>query len=341
MPDHHTIFNVGVNPSHLAITPNGKFAYVTNSNNYGITGSDNVTVLNLRTKIPRQTINDPSFNQPYRIAIDCKGKYAYVCNSGSPSVTGTEGTLSIINLKTNTVCGTIPGFDGPGGIVINKNIAYVTNYGAAAGVGSGNGKTISVVDLKRKSIIDTITTSLAPSALKLSPCAKYLYVTCYVDGNPNTGTLNIISTRSNTVKHIIDGLFGPFDLDLTRCGNYAYVTNFGSNNFAPYGTTVAVVDLIDKCIVKEIEVGIQPAAVVVGDNKVYVTLYNALYAGSDYSDLTFGAGTIVTICNNRRKIIAPAVNIGQGPSGLVKHCDTLYITQYPQNTVTELCRSQL
>ncbi len=336
MSSKTTTFNVGVNPSSVAIC--GKYAYITNSNNYGITGSDTVTVLS--SSVPLTTISDPSFNQPYRIAIDYKERYAYVCNSGSPSATGTFGTLSIIDLKSNTVVNTIPGFDGPGAIVLTKHYAYVTNYGAAAGVGSGNGNTVSVVDLKTRNIIATITTSLAPSALRLSKCHKYLYVTCYVDGNPGTGKLDIIDTKTQTVISTIGGLFGPFDLDLTKDGRYAYVTNFGSNNFAPYGTSVAVIDLKRQKIISEIEVGIQPAAILIVVDIAYVTVYNALYAGSNYSDLTFGQGTLIAIDTKTRKIIGSAQKLGQGPSGLAlskgEHGNYLYCTQYPLNTVTKI-----
>ena len=115
-------FNVGVNPSHLAITPDGKYAYVTNSNNYAIPESDSVTVLNLRKGIPKLTIKDSSFVEPYRIAIDSYGKYGYVCNSGSPGATGLLGTVSVIDINTNTVSEVISGFDGPGNIALSKEI---------------------------------------------------------------------------------------------------------------------------------------------------------------------------------------------------------------------------
>lgn len=117
------IFNVGVSPSQLAITPDGKFGYVTNSNNYEIAGSASVSVLDLKKKHTIFTIHDSSFVEPYRIAIS--DKYAYVCNSGSPATAAEQGTVSIIDIKTNTVTGQITGFDGPGGIVLSKKYAYV------------------------------------------------------------------------------------------------------------------------------------------------------------------------------------------------------------------------
>jgi YVTN family beta-propeller protein len=324
-------FNVGVNPSHLAITPDGNYAYVVNNNFYSIPNSYSVTVLNLQKGIPKLTIHDNSFSEPYRIAIDHRGKYAYVTNSGSTST-------SIINLHSNKVSGIINGFDGPSAIVLSKNFAYVTNYGAPGGVESGNGTTVSVVDLKINQIIDTIKVDLAPAALVLSPCEKYLYCMCYVDGNPKTGILDIISTRSNKVINTISGFFGPFGIVISGDGYYAYVTNFGSNDFSPYSTNVSVVNLKEGRIVKNIETGIQPSGIAISKDNLYVSNYNALYAKPNFQNLTYGEGTVSIIDLNDNTVI-DTISVGQSPSTVVlsPNGKTLYVTKYVQNTVAAIC----
>src|SRR3989338_2590814 len=113
---------VGVNPAVIAITPDNRYGYVANNNNYAIPGQDCVTVLDLRTNLPITTIFDNSFDEPYRITINKAGTKAYVANSGG-------STISIIDIATNTVTGIITGFDGPSGIVIKGHRAYVNNYG--------------------------------------------------------------------------------------------------------------------------------------------------------------------------------------------------------------------
>jgi len=340
-------YNVGVSPAGMAITSNGKYAYVCNSNNYSIPKSDSVTVLNLEKGLPELTINDPSFVEPYRVAIDRKDRFAYVCNSGSPLTKESQGTLTIINVRTNKVDGIITGFDGPGAIVILNKIAYVTNYGAEGGVGSGNGKIVSIVALKMRKIIGTIEVNLAPAALALSPglCfrgnpqhSEYLYCLCYVDGNPGTGKLDIISIQNSTVTKTISGFFGPFGIAITKNGKYAYCTNFGSNNFAPYGTSVSVVDLSSYKIIKNIELGIQPAGIVISGHYVYVSNYNALYAKSNFQNLTYGQGTINIINTMTNEVIAPTIQIGQTPSTLTvsPNGSKLYVCNYVQNIVSEI-----
>ena len=330
-PCINKIYNVGISPSSMTITSDGKYGYVTNSNNYEIPGNDSVTVLNLKTGLPKLTIKHESFNEPYRMAINDKTKLGYVCNSG-----GT--TLTIIDIRSNTVKGTIVGFDGPGSIAIFKSIAYVTNYGSEYGVGSGNGKTISVVNLKTNTIISTINVNLAPSCLALSKNGDYLYVTCYVNGEKDAGTLDIINTKNGRIRKRIPGLFGPFSIALTTDENFAYISNFGSNNFAPFGNTVSVIDLLNYQIVKTIEVGIQPSGLVIGDNFAFVSNYNTLYASPGYKNLTAGEGTINIIDLNTNKVVFPTISVGQTPSTLTLSKDNkrLYVCKYMQNTVVEI-----
>ncbi len=325
--------NVGITPDGLAITPDNHYAYVVNNNNYGIAGQDSVTVLNLKNNTVKTTIFDSSFNEPFRVAITPDGKKAYIANSN-----GT--TLSIIDTKLNKVIGVISGFDGPSGIVITPNgkFAYVNNYGGSEGVGSGNGNTVSVVNLQTQNIIGTIVVGQAPAALAMSQDGKFVYSINYVDGNPGTGTMSIIKTKTNTVVDTVYGFFGPFGVVVTPNGKYAYVTNFGSNNFAPFGTTVYVVQLHhDPKIIKSIDLGIQPSGIACTPNGrfVYVTNYNTLYAGASFTNLTAGRGTVNIIDTRTHQVIPPTIAVGQSPNFITisPNGKFAYVTNFISNTV--------
>jgi DNA-binding beta-propeller fold protein YncE len=326
--------NTGVNPSSIAVSNNGHKGYVTNYNSYGIAGEDSVSVLDLKHNKPLTIINDPSFDGPYTVTLNHKGTRAYVTNSNST-------TISIIDIKknNNSVIGVIDGFNGPSGMVIGKdNIAYVVNYGA--GSDSGLGDTVSVVDLKAMTIIATIDVAQAPAALAISHDGKFVYVVSYVDGNPGTGVMSTIDTKTNTVINTLDGFFGPFDIAVNEDGKYAYVTNFGSNNFAPFGRTVSYVRL--KCqpsIKNTVTVGIQPAAIVIKPDQhfAFVTNYNELYAGSNFTDLTPGQGTVnILDLHHLREVVAPTIAVGQGPDAIATSPDgkTIYVANFTSNTVT-------
>lgn len=334
-----TIFNVGISPSNVAITPDGRRGYVTNANNPGIPGSYSVSVLDLEKNLPIFTIEDPSFIEPYRIAIDSEGRRAFVTNSGTPNTIGGTGTVSVIDLKTNTVVVTITGFDGPSGIVVGRHKAYVTNYGGPKGVGSDNGTTVSVINLETLTIESTITVAKGPVAVALSKHENFLCVVSYVDGKQGTGILTTIKTKNNQVISTLSGLFGPFSIVLNKNNTEAWITCFGSNDFSPYGTFVSVVNLFKNKIKRNITTGIQPSGIALTDKYAFVSNYNAIYGNPvTFANLTYGQGTVSIIRLKDYKLIAPTVPVGQTPATITLSPDKrrLFVCKYSQNTVEAL-----
>jgi len=325
---------VGVTPDGLAITCDSRYAYVVNNNNYGIPDQDTVTVLDLKKNVVKETIYDASFSEPFKVAISPDGKKVYVPNSNST-------TLSIIDTRHNTVSGVIGGFDGPSGIAITPNgkYGYVNNYGGPDGVGSGNGTTVSVVNLETNTIIDELTVGQAPAAVAMSPNGKYVYVINYVNGTPGSGTLSIIKTKDNSVTvDAVSGLFGPFGIAITPNGKYAYVTNFGSNDFAPIGTTVSVIKLKGTPqIVDTIDLAIQPSGIDITPNGryAYASNYNTLYAGANFTKLTPGEGTVNIIDLKKNKVIAPTIAVGHSPNtiSIAPNGKFAYVTNFTSGTV--------
>lgn len=333
---------VGVNPAGLAVTPDNNFVYVANNNNYGIsgvtsfglTGVDSVSVINAKTNLPITTIYDPSFSEPYTVTINASGTRAYISNSNGTTVT-------IIDIPTNTVVGTIGGFDGPSGFAItpDQTKAYVNNYGGPEGVMSGNGTTVRVVNLATNTIVGApITVGTAPAGLAVTPNGAYVYVINYIDGNPGHGTISIIRTSDNTVIGTIPGFSGPFDIRITPDGRFAYVTNFGSNNFEPYGTTVSAVDLSSNTIVATMNVSIQPSGLAITPDGrfAYVSNYNTLYASpTGFQNLTPGQGTVNIIDIATNTVIPPIIAVDQSPANIAisPNGEFAYVSNYISNTV--------
>lgn len=326
--------NVGVNPAGLAITPDSRFAYVANNNNYTMPNADTVSVLNLTNNLLETTITSPVFNEPYTVTMNPAGTTAYVTNSNST-------TISIINVATNTVTGTIGGFDGPSGMVITPDgaTAYVNNYGGPEGVGSGNATTVRVVNLETNTIVGSpITVGLAPAALAMSPNGAFVYVINYVDGNPGTGTMSIIQTSNNTVVDTIHGFSGPFAIAITPDGNHAYVTNFGSNNFFPFGTTISVVNLQNHTIEATTNLAIQPSGVAITPDGrfAYATNYDTLYTDTLFSSLAAGQGTVNIIDIASNTVIPQIIAVGQSPDAVViaPNGEFAYVSNYTSNSVS-------
>ena len=327
---------VGDTPAGIAITQDNLFAYVANNNNDSIPNGDSISVLNLLYNTLKQTIQDNSFNEPYTVTINPAGTKAYVTNSGGSTVT-------IIDLATNTVTGTIGGFDGPSGFVITSdgNYAYVNNYGAAGGVGSGSGTTVRVVDLNANTIVGSaLTVGLAPAAMAITPDGAYIYVINYTTGDLGAGTISIINTSDNSVNlNAITGFSGPFSIAITPDGKYAYVTNFGSNNFSPVGTTVSVVDIQSQTIVDTIPLGIQPSGIAITPDGsfAYVSNYSTVYNGMGFTDLTASQGTVNVIdLHNNTSAGSIIGGIGLSPADIAisPNGQFAYVTNYLSGTVS-------
>lgn len=324
--------NAGVNPAGIAITPDSRTAYVANVNNYGIINEHVVSVINLRTNLVETTIRDPSFNELYTVTLNANATKAYATNSNS-------STVSIIDTRTNQVSGLIHGFDGPSGMVIHhkRHVGYVNNYGGPEGVGSGNGKTISVVNLLTNTIVDTIEVGQGPVALALSPSGRFLYVINYVDGKPGTGTLSIIRTDINQVVDTVEGFFGPFGIALTPDGKFAYITNFGSNDFDPIGRTVSVVNLCTHQITATIDLALQPSGVgITPDGRfAYVSNYNTLYRHKNFVELTAGEGTVAIIDIATNQVLPPTIVVGESPARVTisPNGKFAYISNFTGNTI--------
>jgi YVTN family beta-propeller protein len=141
---------VGEHPDGIAITPDGRFAYVVNGN------TDNVSVIDTQTN---QVFGTPTGvgHMPNGIAITPDGRFAYVTNEGSESV-------SVINTQINLVVG--PPIEVgaiPEGIAITPDgrFAYVTNEGS---------ESVSVIDTQTNHVVGTpITVGAGPTGIAIAP----------------------------------------------------------------------------------------------------------------------------------------------------------------------------
>lgn len=335
------IFNAGVNPSGLALSPNERYLFVANNNNYDLPGEDIVSIFDLKYGNLIKNVTHPSFNEPYTVTIDQAKELAYVCNSGSPAKDETDGTITMVSLKTHKVTGVIKDkrLDGPSGMVIINGYGYVNNYGAAGGVGSGNGKSITVIDLVNDKVVGSIPTSLAPAAL--TNHGKYLAVACYTSGEPNQGIINLFKVNGAKYRLVKDfkGLFGPFAIEFSANGEYLYATNFGSNNFSPFGRSLWI-GSISSGEVNQVDVGVQPSGLAVTpDGKtIIVSCYNTLYSDiTNYTGLTAGQGTLVYVNAKTLKVIK-TIKCAKSPANLVISADGryTYVSCYTGGVVEEI-----
>ncbi len=231
---------VGTHPDAIAITPNGRTAYVVNF------GSDNVTPVDVSTDTAAPAGSwIPVGSEPDAIAISPDGNYAYVANSG-------DGTVDKIALATGQVVDTISVGGSPTGIAISPNgrTAYVTD--------NGNGfDTVIPIDLANDQPGGQIPAGTDPVAIAITPDGSTAYV---VDaGSPTVaGAVTPIDLRTSPPAPGTEIAVGnhPSAIAISPAGDYAYVTNYadgtlsqitlatGATATLPAGTRPAAVTVV-------------------------------------------------------------------------------------------------
>ena len=158
----------------IAITPDGRFAYIANA------FLNTVSVLDTATNTVTATV--PVGPAPFDVAVAPDGRFAYTVN-----LVAIEDALSVSDTATNTVVAGVALEQFSQGIAIHPGgrFAYVTN---------GLSNTVMVVDLPTNSRVATIPVGANPFRVAVTPDGRFAYVT-----NQESGSVSVIDTASNTV----------------------------------------------------------------------------------------------------------------------------------------------
>ncbi|NMH28140.1 DUF5074 domain-containing protein [Flavobacterium silvaticum] len=179
-----------------------------------ISGSNKITVVNRYTFEYIATI-DSGFAAP-RYGTVANGK-AYVTNSNTFDFPATDDYVSVINLQTLAVVGTINTNASAERIIEANGKIYVSN----GFFGSGN--SITVIDPSTDAITATIETDFAPNSFDIEN--GQLYALCA--GFSGAGELIKINTQNNTLSQTIElpeTQSGLANLDVDN-GNFYYTAS--------------------------------------------------------------------------------------------------------------------
>ena len=127
-------FLAGTNPMSVTIDPTGKFAYVANSFNGGITGNSVIAYSINPTSGVLTTIGiiSSAGTSPLSVTVHPSGKFAYVTNYISGGVTGYSiGSTGVLSMLLQPAGGWATGTN-PYGVTIDPSgkFAYVANQGS-------------------------------------------------------------------------------------------------------------------------------------------------------------------------------------------------------------------
>jgi YVTN family beta-propeller protein len=209
-------------------------------------------------------------------------------------------SVGIINLKTGKYEGHIPVGIAPYDIIVEKNKAYVSNWGGrlpvpgdktalSSGIpvvvdpktGIASSGTVSVIDLTSRKVIKEIEVRLHPSGMTIHPDGSRLFV-----ANANSDLISVINTKTDEVikelssKPMAELPFGsaPNALAIAPDGNTLYVANGGNN-------LIAVIDLRTGSLNGLIPTGWYPGAVTLNRNGNTLFVANTKGVGGRYLGL--------------------------------------------------------
>jgi YVTN family beta-propeller protein len=240
---------IGATPFGIAITPDGRSAYVTNYS------AGKVSMIDTQAK---QMAGLPIGvgMKPSGIAITPDGREAFLTNGASSSV-------SVIDTETNQVLGSpITVGTSPSGIAITPDgrFAYVAIQGS---------NSISVIDTQTNQVVGSpIPVGEHPDGIAITPDGRFAYVV-----NGNTDNVSVIDTQTNQVFGTPTGVgHMPNGIAITPDGRFAYVTNEGSES-------VSVIDTQTNHVVgTPITVGAGPTGIAIAPDQPPVASFSDLGA---------------------------------------------------------------
>ena len=282
---------VGRSPAHIAITPDGARAYVTNQNGGSISAIDTAV-----QSVVATIHFDPDLAvSPGSIAITPSGRRAYVTDVSD------NNTVWVIDTVTNAVAHRIQ-VSAPMAIAVAPN-------GARGYLVSREPDRISVFDTATSELLGTPTLIGADqfrasvSDVALTPDGTRAYVT-------GDGTVSIMDTRTNAVVGSVAVGGQPLAVALTPNGAHAYVTNLNDGSLSSPGR-VSLIDTRTNTLQEEIPVGHAPAGVAITPD------------GADAYVSNLNDGT-VSIIDIRRAAVRTTLSVGARPLGIAmapgRHC---------------------
>jgi YVTN family beta-propeller protein len=212
---------VGPNPHSIAITPDGRYAYVTNQGLNGQTPGTPSTVSVIDTTTDTVVSTITVGGMPKGLAVNPSGTAVYVANEQSNTISVIDTELALSN-PAAAVIATIAVGETPRGVAANPAglWVYVTNQGD---------DTMSVIDTSSNTVIATVAVGPNPSAVAVNLAGTLAYI-------PNQGnnTVSVVSTGAFLQIATPSSGAAPFPtgdfLGFIGNNNFAYIPNGGANS---------------------------------------------------------------------------------------------------------------
>ncbi len=201
---------VGDQPDGVAITPDGKYAYVSDE------GDDAVSVISTADRAVVATVLLPVGSEPHGVAITPDGSEAWVADSGKDKVT-------VIDTATKAVSGPpISVGDQPDGVAISPD-------GGKAWVADSGSDEVTVIDTATKAVSGLpIPVGATPSQIAVGPRGGRAFVT-----NSGASSVTPFNPDNGSPGLLIPVGAAPSGIAIDPSGTLAYAMGQGDGTLTP------------------------------------------------------------------------------------------------------------
>jgi YVTN family beta-propeller protein len=239
-------------------------------------------------------------SEPRGIATNPNTDMIYVANN-------VNGTVSVIEGKTNKVVGNITVGDSPEGVAVNPvtDRVYVANTGS-------NG--ISIIDGKANKVVDNITGGgISPKGIAVNPETNMIYVAN--SGSYTVSVINDTSSKSGKNSTNAAAIFKTITVGKSPGGiavnpetDMIYVANRDLNS-------TAVIDGKTNRVVAKVTVGPSPYSVAVNPTTNLIYVSNRGFPIDNITTTNTDSNTVSVIDGRTNKVVAN-LTVGYSPEGV-------------------------
>ncbi len=216
----------GESPHEVAISPDKKFAVVTN---YGTRENpgNSISIYNLEKLTLEKTISLGDYKRPHGIAWLDETKVVITTEANK--------SIIIVNVKTGEIVGEVKTDQEISHMLVlspDKSKCFVAN------IGSGS---VSVIDLKEMKLVKNIQTGRGSEGIDITPDAREIWVT-----NRAEDSVAIIDAKTFEIKKKIKVEGFPIRVKISNDGKFAVISCARNGD-------VAILDVANKNIIKRIK----------------------------------------------------------------------------------------
>lgn len=217
------------------------------------------------------------------------------------------GAVSILDVASNTVVGSIGSLEIPIGITLapNRREIYVTERGAGR---------VAIIDLASNTIVDRVSVGSSPEVVSFTPDGARAYVT-----NSVSATVSVIDTATRTVAGTIAGFVEPRGITSSPDGRFQYVAD-------RLASSIAVIDVADDSVVASIPLLDWPIALLHDPTRPLLFVTN---------DCGGNNGCLDVVDTQAGMFLSRHV-VGLRPQGLAATGDLLWVTGHFAASLTAI-----